>query len=144
MTAKQRTDIVIIFTALFVAGTFGYLEGKHAADRWYAQHTLKLEGITDDGLGTTATRALSPSPSNYLADGLFCSQDGVNWWHARNDGSCWASDKPSVTLIRPIKVKQYCFVTEGSNWNGPTPEVKQCIDLPARAPEPVASIEEPR
>lgn len=37
MTARQRTDIVIIFTALFVAGTLGYFEGKHAADRWYAK-----------------------------------------------------------------------------------------------------------
>lgn len=95
----------------------GHYDGKHAADRWYAQHTLKLEGITDNGLGTTATRALSSSPSNYLADGLFCSQDGVNWWRARNDGSCWASDKPSVTLIPPIKL---------------------------RVPAPVASVEEPR
>lgn len=38
MTRRARTDIVIIFTALIVAGTLGYLEGKHAADRWYARN----------------------------------------------------------------------------------------------------------
>lgn len=97
--------MLMICTLMIISCALGYVGGKRAADRWYAQRVLMLEGITDNGLSVSPMRAFSSSPSNYLADGLFCSQDGVNWWRARNDGSCWASDKPSVTLIPPIKLK---------------------------------------
>lgn len=42
MTPRQRTDIIIVMLTFIVAGAFGYFEGKHAADRYYAEHPVTL------------------------------------------------------------------------------------------------------
>jgi hypothetical protein len=118
MTARRRTDIVIIFVALFVAGTFGYFEGKHNADRWYAHHQpIAATPQIITGIEEHDIRPLPHAPVIlYALDAQTCEWGYVDDQREGHlyEGPC---EPNKVKLIPPIKV---------------------------RTAAPVASVEEPR
>jgi hypothetical protein len=92
--------ILGFIVAVYWIGRAGYDLGKHDADRYYAEHPVTL--IAPMTYRVLAPQAQIEQPKEqpaYMAEGLFCSQDSVNWWRARTNRSCWAEDKPKVTRI---------------------------------------------
>lgn len=146
MTARRRTDIVIIFVALIFGVHVGYWVGKDAADHWYAHHAPStcVTYPVQNEMGRTKPYPNIGPMILYAIDAKTCQW---GYTDANSEGHMFEAscDAGKIKLIPPIKVRTAAPVAKIEK-PPKTIIVPQCLELVpiGAAAKPTASVEEPK